>query len=88
MELALFTYLLLAPIAAVGEVDNVRRPFVNQEDRQLAAQLPSAHEYKQFTTEFNPYRYSNITLGLPGTRSFSLFSKRECENPGYGWSIL
>ena len=84
MELALFTYLLLAPIAAVGEVDNVRRPFVNQEDRQLAAQLPSAHEYKQFTTEFNPYRYSNITLDVPGIQGFSLFARQECENAGYG----
>jgi hypothetical protein len=88
MELILLASLLLAPTVVVGEVDNVRRAFVNHEDRQLAAQLPSAREYRQFTAEFNPYRYSNITLDLPGTHGLSLFTKRECVNPGYGQSTL
>ena len=84
MELSLLIYFLVAPVIVAGEVNDARRPFVNHEDKQLAAQLLSPHEYEQFTTELLPYRYSYITLDVPGIQGFSLFARQECENAGYG----
>src|SRR5271154_5328268 len=85
MELFLLTYLLIAPIVVVlGDVSGACRPFVNHDDRQLTTELLSPHDYEQFTTELLSYGYSNITFGLPGSESFSLVARQECQNAVYG----
>jgi hypothetical protein len=85
MELLLITYFIVAHIVVVlGDLSDLRRPFVNHDYERFTAGLLSPHTYGQFTTELLSHGYSNITLDLRGSKSSSLVARQECETAGYG----